>query len=162
MRGGARGARNGVVPGPSNGGVRDGFSLVELLFALVVFQVGILGVAGMILMAQRNLMRAEITARGVLEAQLVADSVRDAGTGGSGSAVHPWGEVSWRPAPGIPGGVRAVAFSNHGGDTVAVVTTWPRLGAVAGGPVPAGGAEGESAPSPAPSGPASAAGGGSP
>ncbi len=105
-----------------------GFSLTELLVALVVFQVGLLGVAGMVLTAQRNLTRAELTVRGVLEAQLMADSVRDGGGEGSGRAVHPWGEVSWAPAPGIPGGVRAVAFSNHGGDTVAVVTVWPRPG----------------------------------
>jgi Tfp pilus assembly protein PilV len=56
-----------------------GSSLAELLVALVVFQVGLLGVAGLVVLAQRNLMRAEIVARGVLEAQLVADSVRDAG-----------------------------------------------------------------------------------
>jgi hypothetical protein len=113
---------------------RNGFSLAELLVALVVFQVGLLGVAGLVVLAQRNLLRAEITARGVLEAQLVADSVRDAGGGESGSMEYPWGGISWEPAPGIPGGVRASAFMNLGGDTVAVVTVWPRVrGATEGG-----------------------------
>jgi hypothetical protein len=104
-----------------------GSSLAELLVALVVFQVGLLGVAGLVVLAQRNLLRAEIVARGVLEAQLVADSVRDAGGGESGSMDYPWGGVSWEPAPGIPGGVRASAFMNLGGDTVAVLTVWPRV-----------------------------------
>jgi len=145
------------VRGAEAGAVAGGFSLVELLFALVVFQVGILGAAGMVLMAQRNLMRAELTVRGVLEAQLVADSVRDAGAGGSGAAEHPWGEVSWGPAPGIPGGVRAVAFSRHEGDTVAVVTVWPSPGGAGSRPAEEDGAVGAEA-----AGPASALGGTSP
>jgi hypothetical protein len=123
--------------GGMRGAVSQGFSLVELLFALVVFQVGVLGAAGMILMAQRNLMRAEITVRGVLEARIAADSAREAGAESSGSAMHPWGEVWWAPAPGVSGGVRAAVFAHHMGDTVAVVTVWPRPGASADWPVAA-------------------------
>jgi type II secretory pathway pseudopilin PulG len=109
------------------GTTRHGFSLAELLVALLVFQVGLLGVAGLVLLAQRNLMRAEITVRGVLEAQLAADSVRAAGGDGSGSMDYPWGGISWEPAPGIPEGVRAAAYSDLVQDTVAVVTVWPRV-----------------------------------
>ena len=140
MRWVARRALDEALAEGSRWVVAEGFSLVELLFALLVFQVGVLGVAGMVLMAQQNLMRAEITARGVLEAQLAADSVRDAGSGGSGSATHAWGQVSWGPAPDVPGGVRAVAVSNHGGDTVAAVTVWPGPVVAAGSPMPAKGA----------------------
>jgi hypothetical protein len=119
-----------------NGNPGNGFSLAELLVALVVLQVGLLGVAGLVLLAQRNLMRAEITARGVLEAQLVADSVRHAGGEDMGSMEYPWGGIAWEPAPGIPGGVRASAFTNLGWDTVAVVTVWPKVGGATGGGTP--------------------------
>ena len=115
------------------GTTRLGFSLAELLVAMVVFQVGLLGVAGLVVVARRNLMRAEITARGVLEAQLVADSVRDGGGEDSGSREYPWGGIAWEPASGIPGGVRAAAFTNLEGDTVAVVTAWPKVDWASGG-----------------------------
>jgi type II secretory pathway pseudopilin PulG len=146
--------------GTMKGALEGGFSLLELMFALVVFQVGVLGTAGLVLMAQRNLMRAELTVRGVLEARLVADSVMDAGAGGSGSAEHPWGEVSWSPAPGVPGGVRAVAFANHVGDTVAVVTVWPSPGMES--TSDAGAASGSGPDGSGPGDPGAGTGGGSP
>ena len=98
--------------------MREGFSLVELVLALVVFQVGLLATAGMVFLAQQNLLRAEVTGRGILEADLVADSLEDIGEAGSGRRPYLWGEVSWAPASDQIGGLNVVAFSTLLGDTV--------------------------------------------
>ena len=98
--------------------MREGFSLVELVLALVVFQVGLLATAGMVFLAQQNLLRAEVTVRGILEADLVADSLEDIGEAGSGRRPYLWGEVSWAPASDEIGGLNVVAFSTLLGDTV--------------------------------------------
>jgi len=91
---------------------------VELVLALLVFQVGLLATAGMILLAQRNLLRAELTVRGILEAGLVADSLERMGEIGSGLRPYLWGEVSWAPASDEIGGLTVVAFSTLLGDTL--------------------------------------------
>ena len=62
--------------------MRRGFSLVELLLALLLLQVGILATAGMVLLSQQNFRRAELTLRGLLEAGWIADSLARAGGGG--------------------------------------------------------------------------------
>lgn len=102
-----------------------GFSLVELILALLIFQVGLLGVAGTVLLAQRNLLRASVTVRGVVEAGWVADSLTREGSGGSGSLSRPWGEISWGPASDGLGGLRVAALWELGGDTLAVFLAWP-------------------------------------
>ena len=53
---------------------QNGYSLVELIFALLIFQVGVLGVAGMILTAQQSLTRAQLILRGTLEARMTGRS----------------------------------------------------------------------------------------
>jgi hypothetical protein len=98
--------------------MREGFSLVELVLALVVFQVGLLATAGMVFLAQQNLLRAEVTVRGILEADLVADSLEGIGEVGSGRRPYRWGEVSWAPASDEIGGLNVIAFSTLLGDTV--------------------------------------------
>ena len=112
--------------------MKSGFSLVELVLALLVFQVGLLATAGMILLAQRNLLRAELTVRGILEAGLVADSLERMGEIGSGLRPYPWGEVSWAPASDEIGGLTVAAFSTLLGDTlVAFRALIPRQDSVA-------------------------------
>ncbi len=100
--------------------MREGFSLVELILALVVFEVGLLATAGMVFLAQQNLLRAEVTMRGILEADLVADSLEDIGEVGSGRRPYLWGEVSWAPASDEIGGLTFVAMSTLLGDTLFV------------------------------------------
>jgi uncharacterized protein YfiM (DUF2279 family) len=98
--------------------MRSGFSLVELVLALLVFQVGLLATAGMVLVAQRNLLRAEQTMRGILAAGLVADSLEELGEAGSGQRSYLWGDVSWAPASDAIGGLTVAAFSTLLGDTL--------------------------------------------
>ncbi len=109
-----------------------GFSLVELVLALLVFQVGLLATAGTVLLAQRNLLRAELTVRGILEAGLVADSLEELGEIESGLRPYLWGEVSWASASDEIGGLTVVAFSTLLGDTlVAFRALIPRQDSVA-------------------------------
>ena len=72
-----------------------GFTLVELLVALVLLEVGLLGVAGTVILASRTLSRAEDRERAVTRAALVLDSLGGTGGGGSGAWTGPWGELRW-------------------------------------------------------------------
>lgn len=105
------------------GMAREGFSLLEVVLALVIFQVGILGVAGMVLLGQRSMRRAGLVMRGTLEAARVGDSILLAGEDGPGRVIRPWGTVSWEGGEG--GGVRVVALAPGAADTVAVLLLWP-------------------------------------
>jgi len=104
--------------------MKNGFSLVELVLALVLFQVGILATAGMVLLAQRNLLRAEVIMKGIFEADLVADSLGRSGENGSGRRRYSWGEVSWTPTSDQLGGLTVVAFSFLLGDTLVALRAW--------------------------------------
>lgn len=77
---------------------RFGYSLVEVIVALVLLQVGLLGVAGMVLTAGRALAGAARTDRALALGEAVADSLLAAGWAGPGArAVGPW-EVRWSGA----------------------------------------------------------------
>jgi hypothetical protein len=107
-----------------------GFSLVELTIALVLLQVGILATAGMILQAQRDMTRAELVVRGVLDSQRVGDSLLALGGGmlsWRGTASTPWGEVEWSPSDLGSGGLRLIAHRRDQADTLAVLHRWPAL-----------------------------------
>jgi len=104
--------------------MRRGFSIIELLMALLVLQVGLLATAGTVFLAQRNLARAELMTRGVLAARRVADSLAGGVSGGGGALSFPWGDVVWGPGAGSPPGTRVVAVSTLQGDTLAVVMAW--------------------------------------
>ena len=101
-----------------------GFSLVELLLALLILQVGLLATAGTVFLAQRNLARAELMTRGILAARYVADSLANGPGGGGGGLTFPWGEVVWGPGAGSPPGIEVVAFSTLPDDTLAVAVAW--------------------------------------
>jgi Tfp pilus assembly protein PilV len=113
-----------TCPDPSPG--RRGYSLVELIFALLIFQVGILGVAGMILTAQQSLTRAQLILRGTLEARMTGDSLLAEGVEESGEAVRPWGTLAW--TRGGTGELKVVAVTPGGGDTLAALRIWPPVG----------------------------------
>jgi prepilin-type N-terminal cleavage/methylation domain-containing protein len=76
---------------------RAGFTLVEVLVALVVLEVGLLGVAGALFLAARTMNRADAIERGVGVVELVLDSLRSRGAAGAGSARWEGGDVRWRP-----------------------------------------------------------------
>lgn len=112
-----------------------GFSIIELIIALVILQIGVLATAGMILLAQRNLVRAELTLRGVVESRWVADSLAQAGATGSGGRVVDWGELAWSPSSDPIPALRVSAWSPLLRDTLVsllalsplttLISTWP-------------------------------------
>lgn len=73
----------------------QGFTLVEVLVALVVLQVGLLGVVGTLVLASMTLSRASLLERGAAEMEAVLDSLARAAGSGSGSRSGPGGTVSW-------------------------------------------------------------------
>jgi len=81
---------------------RGGFSLVEVVVALVVFEVGILGVLAMILRAQRTLVAATTLESASRAVEWLADSLAFAGWGGPGSIETEQGLLRWtREADGL-------------------------------------------------------------
>ena len=98
-----------------------GFSLIELIIALFLLEVGILATAGLFLLSQQNYRRAEVTLRGVLEARWVADSLAPSGVQNSGQLLHSWGEIQWAPENAPVRGLRISVWSPVVGDTVVTV-----------------------------------------
>jgi len=74
---------------------RGGFTLVELLVALVLLEVGLLGVVGTLVLATRTLAGAEARQDGVLRARLLLDSLARVEGSGQGDIMEPWGRGSW-------------------------------------------------------------------
>ena len=104
-----------------------GFSLVELVLALLLLEIGVLATVGMFVLAQQNLRRAELTLRGVLEARVVGDSLAMVGTAASGKTSLPWGELLWSPVSTPVQGLRVSAWVPLEGDTLAAVLSFPPL-----------------------------------
>ena len=100
----------------------NGYSLVELVVALVIFQIGLLGVAGMVLTAQKTLARAQLIMRGTLEASRVGDSLLAGEGEGRGELDRAWGLISW--APDREGTLRVVALAGNGSDTLSNLLFW--------------------------------------
>ena len=81
---------------------RGGFSLVEVLVALVVFGVGLLGVLAMTLQAQRTVLAAAALESASRAVEWLADSLSFTGWGGPGSIETEQGLIRWtREADGI-------------------------------------------------------------
>ncbi len=80
---------------------RGGFTLVEILVALVVLEVGLLGVVGTLVLAARTLTRAELEEAGTADVERVFDSlVAGRVTSGEGTVPSRWGEVRWTATAG--------------------------------------------------------------
>ncbi len=81
---------------------RSGFSLVEVLVALVVFSVGLLGVLAMTLQAQKTLLAAVASESASRSVEWLADSLLFVGWGGAGSTETEQGLIRWtRGADGL-------------------------------------------------------------
>jgi prepilin-type N-terminal cleavage/methylation domain-containing protein len=74
---------------------RGGFTLLEVVVALVILEVGVLGAAGTLLLASRTLTRAERLERAVAYAAAVLDSLSAGARPGAGARAHFGGEVRW-------------------------------------------------------------------
>lgn len=110
-------------PRPVPGGTR-GFSLLELVVALLVFQVGLMAVAGLSLAGQQVLRKSHLVLRGTLEARVLADSLLCSGEPRGGEREEPWGLLRWEVFGGVGHSVRVAAMSPGGKDTLAVLRVW--------------------------------------
>ena len=86
---------------------------MEVVVALVVLEIGMLGVMGTVLLASRTMIAAEVRERAVLEAQRVADSLGTHGTGGPGHAPCP-GATSRGSIPDEAGSARWLPWTPWG------------------------------------------------
>ncbi len=91
-----------------------GFTLVEVMVALVVFEVGFLGVIAMTFQAQRTLLAAAALESGSRAVEWVADSISSAGWGGPGSMESEGGVIRWA---GEADGLITVTFESGPGSS---------------------------------------------
>lgn len=82
--------------------VSRGFTVVEVLVALVVFSVGLLGVVAGAGWGLSLLNDGRIAERGVVHAADVLDSLMEAGTVSDGEREWAGGRIEWRVEPAPP------------------------------------------------------------
>lgn len=103
-----------------------GFTLAEILVALVVLSAGVLGVSGTLVYAARTLHQARDLEWAVQEARALADSLAHFGAVGDGWKQLPFGRLSWTVQPGTrTATVRIVALHDSGRHLVDVTTLAP-------------------------------------
>jgi hypothetical protein len=102
-----------------------GFSLVEVLVALVVFEVGFLGVVAMTLRAQNTLLATSVLESTSRAVEWVADSLSHVEWGGPGSIELEDGVIRWVAGAGgfvtvtfegATGSKRSLSLSTGGSD----------------------------------------------
>ena len=71
------------------------FTLLEVVLALIVLEIGVLGIAGTLYLASTTLRRAETLERAVARAEGVLDSLGRGAEPGAGRASFSAGEVAW-------------------------------------------------------------------
>ena len=75
--------------------MRSGFTLIEVVVALLLLEVAVLAAAGTLQVASRTLGEAERVERAVVEASGILDSLAGAPGAGAGSRTLPFGGVTW-------------------------------------------------------------------
>jgi Tfp pilus assembly protein PilV len=103
--------------------MRTGFTLLEVVLALLVLEIGVLGVAGTLLLASTTLTRAETLERAVARAEGVLDSLRSDGAPGLGGAPFAAGEVVW--SVGDSGRMDLRAIGPNGEILLGVISVLP-------------------------------------
>lgn len=94
-----------------------GFTLVEILVAVVILEVGLLGVLGTLWLAAHTLTRAQVLERGVATMEGVYDSLALVSFPSEGTRPSSPGEVRWV----VAGSDLHMDFVGPAGDTVASV-----------------------------------------
>ena len=75
--------------------MKAGFTLLEVVVALLVLEVSVVGAVGMLVLASSTLSRAERLERATATAEGVLDSLARGTSPGSGSVASDAGEISW-------------------------------------------------------------------
>ncbi len=101
-----------------------GFTLIEVVVALVLLEIGVLGVVGTLLLAARTLTEAELTTRAAAATAMAADSLEAHGFMGPGVDSFPGGVVRWEAALD-PGRAVVVATDAHGDTLVRLEAARP-------------------------------------
>jgi Tfp pilus assembly protein PilV len=76
-------------------GARRGFTLIEVVVALVVLEVAVIGLVGTLALATATLTRAETLERAVATAEGVLDSIARGASAGADSLVSSAARVTW-------------------------------------------------------------------
>jgi prepilin-type N-terminal cleavage/methylation domain-containing protein len=97
-----------------------GFTLAEVVVALVVFAVGLLGVSGTFFYAAQTMTRARDVEWAVQEVRAVADSLARFGAVGDGGIEAPFGQLHWTVEGEAVPVARIIAESRSGGVLVDV------------------------------------------
>ena len=103
---------------------RSGFTLIEVLVALVLLEVGLVGSIGTLVLAQRQMATAERLHWATQATASKADSLLARDAVGAGESAEWWGRVTWSPAEG---GVRLRAEDGAGAP---LLDWWIPLGGV--------------------------------
>jgi type II secretory pathway pseudopilin PulG len=80
---------------PRGYGVRAGFTLLEVVVALLVLEIAVVGAVGLLVLASSTLSRAERLERATALAEGVLDSLAAEDAPAGGSASYGAGEVAW-------------------------------------------------------------------
>ncbi|MEQ1857833.1 MAG: prepilin-type N-terminal cleavage/methylation domain-containing protein [Longimicrobiales bacterium] len=75
--------------------MKRGFTLLEVVVALLVLEVAVVGVVGALVLASSTLTRAEVLERAAAEAEGVLDSLARTRGPRADSSGRPWGALVW-------------------------------------------------------------------
>jgi prepilin-type N-terminal cleavage/methylation domain-containing protein len=98
--------------------MRRGFTLIEVVIALVVLEIVVSGAVGLLVLAGATLGRAERLERAVALAEGALDSLAGVASRTDGEATHEWSVVRW--SVGLDGVTSVVAVGPEG-DTLFTV-----------------------------------------
>ncbi len=98
--------------------MKSGFTLIEVVVALLIMEIATLGVLGTLVLASNTMRQAETLERAAARAEGVLDSLRVGGDPGTGSRAFLGGEVHW--VIDARGSVTLTAVDEHGGTLIEV------------------------------------------
>ena len=91
--------------------MRAGFTLIEVVVALIVLEVAVVGVLGSLVLSSDIARQAETVQYATARAESVLDSLRGGAEVGQGAVTFPQGIVAW--TVGTDGVVRVVAMNER-------------------------------------------------